>query len=232
MDDIEEILVDIQDKLVPFLDSYEQAIYHYLFRHTYLISKEACIYSTRAAEIGLGTGNDSKQPSMKTRSKKLRSLESKGCVQIIERSNKGITVKLFLPSEILSVQNLTEEISPVDIEELDFYKDRRLLGSLLEREGYRCFYTGRKITAENCYLDHVIPQAFSGNNSYKNIVASCYDANSMKNDKPVEEFVRSLYKEEIISLSEFRELKEKVAKLQAGELKPNLDVVLTAFTAT
>ena len=229
MEKVEELLIEIQDKLVPILDGYEQAIYHYLLRHTYLVGAETCLYSTRTAEIGLGTGDNSKQPSMKTRSKKLRSLEEKGCVEILERSNKGITVKLLLPSEISGIQNEMVETDSLDIEELDFYKDRRLLNSLLDREDFRCFYTGRKIAAENCYLDHVIPQASSGSNSYKNIVASCYDANSMKNDKPADEFIRTLYKEEIISLSEFQELKEKLTKLQAGELKPNMELVRAAI---
>lgn len=231
MDNLENIIVEIQDKLVPILDSYEQAVYHYLFRHTYLMGKDTCVYSTRTAEIGLGIGDNSKQPSMKTRSKKLRSLEEKGCVKIIERSNKGITVQLLLPSEIPSIQNTKLEIAPIDIEELDFYKDRRLLNCLLEREGYRCFYTGRKISADNCYLDHVIPQANSGNNSYKNIVASCYDANSMKNDKPADEFIRMLYKEEIISISEFQELKDKLSKLQSGELQPDIKLVHDAINS-
>lgn len=229
MEKVEEILMEIQDKLVPILDSYEQAIYHYLFRHTYLAGVETCLYSTRTAEIGLGTGDNSKQPSMKTRSKKLRSLENKGCIQIIERSNKGITVKLLLPSKVPGIRSQVIGATPLDIEGLDFYKDRKLLGSILAREDHRCFYTGRKITAENCYLDHVIPQASSGNNSYKNIVASCYDANSMKNDKPADEFIRPLYKEEFLSLSEFQELKEKISKLQAGELKPDIELVRVAI---
>lgn len=225
MENVEEILIEIQDRLVPILDSYEQAIYHYLFRHTYLIGLETCLYSTRTAQIGLGTGDNSKQPSMKTRSKKLRSLEEKGCIQIVERSNKGITVKILLPKQISHIQAQETAEEELEIEDLDFYKDRRLLNSLLAREENHCFYTGRKITPENCYLDHVIPQASGGNNSYKNIVASCYDANSMKNDKPAGEFIRSLYKEEIISLSEFQELKDKIVKLQAGELKPDVKLV-------
>ncbi len=40
MDKLEDILIQIQDYLVPKLDSYEQAIYHYVFRHTYLINKK------------------------------------------------------------------------------------------------------------------------------------------------------------------------------------------------
>lgn len=229
MEKVEEILIEIQDKLVPILDSYEQAIYHYLFRHTHLVGAETCLYSTRAAEIGLGTGDNSKRPSMKTRSKKLRSLEDKGCVQIVDRSNKGITVKLLLPSQVPGIQSQTSTVAPLDLEELDFYKDRRLLNSILDREGYRCFYTGRKISADTCYLDHVVPQSGAGNNSYKNIVASCYDANSMKNDKPVDEFIRNLYKEEMISISEFQELKLKIAKLQDGQLRPDVELVRAAI---
>lgn len=225
MDNLEKVLIDIQDKLVPILDSPEQAIYHYLFRHTYLAGKETCVYSTRSAEIGLGQGEKNKQPSMATRSKKLRSLEEKGCVEIVERSHKGISVKVLLPNEVLGIHNENPEETSIDLEVLDFYKDRRLLNCILEREGYRCFYTGRKITTENCYLDHVIPQANSGSNSYRNIVASSYDANSMKNNKPVDEFIRSLYREEIISLTELRDLKQKIEKLQRGEIQPNMELV-------
>ena len=222
MERLDEVLIEIQDKLVPILDSYEQAIYHYLLRHTYLMGVETCLYSTRTAEIGFGSGENSKKPSMKTRSKKLRSLEEKGCVQIIERSNKGITVKLLLPSSIPAISNPVEEEFSVNLDDLDFYKDKRLISSILEREKYRCFYTGRKITVENCYLDHVTPQSKAGNNSYKNIVASCFDANSMKNDLEVNEFIRLLYKDDIISLQEFQELREKIERLQRGELKPDI----------
>lgn len=229
MEKLENILIDIQDKLVPNLDSYEQAIYHYLFRHTYLIGEETCLFSARTADIGLGTGDNSKQPSAKTRSKKLQSLKRKGCIQILERSNKGTSVRIILPNQMPSIQNRKTTEPTINMEDLDFYKDRRLLESILEREGYRCFYTGRKIVRENCYLDHVIPQARSGDNSYKNIVATCYDANSMKNDRTADEFARSLYKDEIISISEFKELNVKIQKLQAGELVPNHELVRAAI---
>lgn len=229
MEKVEGVLIEIQDKLVPILDSYEQAIYHYLFRHTFLVGKTSCLYSTRSAEIGLGTGDALKKPSMNTRSKKLRSLEIKGCIEIVERSNLGIKVKLILPSEISHIQSQDAEAKPLELDNLDFFKNKKLLLSILTRENHRCFYTGRKLTIENCYLDHVIPQASGGNNSYKNIVATCYDANSMKNDKQADEFIRLLYKEEIISLSELGELKAKIAKLQSGDLKPDINLVKAAI---
>ncbi|MCB1863640.1 MAG: hypothetical protein KDI47_18210, partial [Gammaproteobacteria bacterium] len=95
----------------------------------------------------------------------------------------------------------------------------------------RCFYTGKIITEENCYLDHVISQSTGGNNSYKNIVASSYDANSLKNDMSVEDFMRALYKEDLLSIAEFNALKQKLVKLQNGELVPNEATVRQAISS-
>lgn len=228
MNVFKEILIQIQDHLVPTLDSYEQAIYHYVFRHTYLVGKKQMLYITRNAEIGFGTGVNTKTPSMKTRSKKIRSLEAKGAVKIIERSNKGILVELILPQNIAGLIK-KEEKETVNVDSLDFYKDRRLLPVLLERENFRCFYIGKKITEENCYLDHVIPQSKGGDNTYRNIVATCYDANSMKNDMDVDDFARVLLKEGILSLDEFNELKKKIENLQKGNLILNEKTLLRSI---
>ena len=228
MEELKKVLIEIQDYLVPILDTYEQAIYYYLFRRTYLIGADTALFSTRTAHIGLGAGIEGNQPSAASRSKKLRSLELKGAIKILERSNKGMLVAIVLP------QNISGLIKPevafeIDIESLDFYKDRRLLPSILEREGYRCFYTGKKITEEKCYLDHVVASSTYGDNSYKNIVASSYDANSMKNNKAVGDFIRQLYKEDIISLIEFENLKKKIEDLQKGMLFPNKESVKKAI---
>ena len=76
----------------------------------------------------------------------------------------------------------------------------------------------------------MVAQSSGGNNSYKNIVASCYDANSLKNNKPVDEFLRALYKNEILSLNEFEEMKLKLKKLQNGELVPSLISIKSAIS--
>ena len=228
MDEMTKNLIDIQDYLVPKLDTYEQAIYHYILRHTYLVGSESTLFSTRSAEIGLGSGTDGNTPSGNQKSKKLRSLELKGAVKIIERSHKGIFVQIVLPKDMGSLIDTSTQ-TEFDIELLDFYKDKRLLVSILEREGNKCFYTGKKITKETCYLDHVLAQSSGGSNSYKNIVATCYDANSLKNNKPVDEFLRVLYKKEILSLKEFDELKLKLNKLRNGELVPSSTSIKNAI---
>lgn len=228
MEDLKNVLIEIQDHLIPILDTYEQAIYHYIFRHTYLIQLETTLFSSRSAEIGFGAGTAGAQPSNSSRSKKLKSLELKGAVKILERSHKGILVAIVLPQNISGLIKLKDSFE-IDIDSLDFYKDRRLLPSILEREGYRCFYTGKKITEEKCYLDHVVASSTYGDNSYKNIVASSYDANSMKNNKSVGDFIRQLYKEDIISLVEFDNLKIKIEDLQKGKLIPNKESVKKAI---
>ena len=220
MDDLKKVIVGFQDLLVPFLDTYEQAIYMHILRNTYLSDKHQYLFNTRSAEIGIGTGDKTKKPSSKTRSKKLKSLASKGCISILERSNKGILVEIVLPQKTNFAHQNEFVAQTINIDEIDFYSNRTYVENILARENYRCFYTGKKLTTENTYLDHVIPQADGGDNSFKNIVASSFDANSMKNDKTVDEFIRLLFREELISLTEFNELKEKLKALKAGQLKP------------
>lgn len=228
--ELKQIVSDIQDHLVPKLDTYEQAIYHYIFRHTYLVGEKSTLFSTKRAEIGFGSGVANTPPSESQRSKKLRSLEAKGAIKILERSHRGILVEVLLPHEIPGLIPTDSDIS-IDLEALDFYKDRRLLPAILERENYRCFYTGKKLTEESCYLDHVVAQSMGGNNSFRNIVASSYDANSMKNKNPVDDFLRELYREDLISKSELTELKLKIEKLKNGELVPNEETVRKAIVS-
>jgi hypothetical protein len=115
MDDLKKHLLNIQDYLVPILDTYEQAIYHYIFRHTYLVGEHTTLFSTKSASIGLGSGAEGTSPSESSRSKKLRSLEQKGAVKILERSHKGILVTVVLPHDIPSLIKV-EWTSPVLID--------------------------------------------------------------------------------------------------------------------
>ena len=53
----------------------------------------------------------------------------------------------------------------------------------------------------------------------------------MKNDLPVDDFIRKLYKEDLLSLSEFNELKQKVKDLQSGRLSPKLQTITDAISS-
>ncbi len=218
-----ETLTEIQDYLVPILDTYEQAMYSYIFRHTILSGKDKTIISVKTANIGLGKSGTKAQPSEAVKMKKVRALVEKKCIEVINRSHKGTEVKIFLPKEIPGVVPVNIELSgSIDIENLDFYVGRKYVEELLEREGHKCFYTLQTIAPDNCVLDHVIPQAKGGNNSYRNIVASSFDANSLKNDKDVQDFIREIYRMGLINLAEMQSLKERIELLQSGKLVPEI----------
>lgn len=51
----------------------------------------------------------------------------------------------------------------------------------------------------------------------------------MKNNKTVGDFIRQLYKEDIISLIEFENLKKKIEALQNGMLAPNKESIRKAI---
>ena len=76
---------------------------------------------------------------------------------------------------------------------------RPLRQAIHAREDGRCFYCLRPITCKRWCLDHVVPRAQSGRNSYRNLVSCCVDCNSKKRERSAEEFFRSLYREHRLS---------------------------------
>lgn len=139
------------------------------------------------------------------------------------RSHKGTEVKINLPKEIAGVVpseiDLDEDI---DIDTIDFYEGRKYADELLRKESHKCFYTLQRLTKENCVLDHVIPQAKGGSNSYRNIVAASFDANSLKKDKDANEFAREIYRMGLINLDEMQGLLQRIELLQSGKLIPEI----------
>ena len=91
-----------------------------------------------------------------------------------------------------------------------------------EREGGRCFYCSRRITHHRRCLDHVVPQAKVGGNSYRNLVSCCLDCNSLKADRDAVEFVRSLYRDRRLSADELSGRLRALDELAAGKLIPPL----------
>jgi len=51
---------------------------------------------------------------------------------------------------------------------------------IYERDGYTCQYCGGKFPTEDLNLDHVIPRAQDGKNTWENLVCSCIECNRKK----------------------------------------------------
>ena len=71
-----------------------------------------------------------------------------------------------------------------NLEEIDFMRTRALRLAIHAREGSVCFYCLRRIAPEMQCLDHVIPRAQLGPNSYRNLISSCRECNSRSTFSP------------------------------------------------
>jgi DNA-binding Lrp family transcriptional regulator len=160
----------------------ERVIYSHLFRHSRLEGKLRFRFSIAWLARGVGL-------SMKATRNTVRRLIARGVLHLVEcNCRTQHVVRLRLPLEVKGVSaagNATHEPGPaprevINIEEADFLEKQILRQALHEREGGRCFYCLRRITARSRCLDHVVPQANLGNNSYRNLVSCCLECNSQK----------------------------------------------------
>jgi hypothetical protein len=222
--DLKEFFVQFQDHLAPKLDTYEQALYLYIFRKSRLLGLDEVTigFKSARARIATGVGQGGKLMSESTCSVKLQSLEEKGCIKVVRTNHDGRVFRLYLPSEIQGIIPPPAQERVVDIEAMDFFDDpaNRLL--LLKRENYRCFYTLQKLDKDNFIVEHVVSRP-EGNNSYRNCVASSREANNKKGAISAEDFLRRLYRESLLSESEFQDRMHALAQLKDGLLKPSLE---------
>jgi 5-methylcytosine-specific restriction endonuclease McrA len=219
--DVVTFLTDFQDYLAPRLDTYEQAIYLYVFRHSRLIERDEIVLGFKSARLRMATGIGEKGKPMaqNTCYEKLRSLQAKGCLEIVTVERSGSRIRLRLPSEIPSVIPDPATPDALDLEEIDFFTVAENRTQILLREGHRCFYCLRSLSADNQVIEHVVSRP-EGNNSYRNVVAACRSCNNRKGDSDAEDFFRVLYREAFLSSDEFEQRLAHLQRLRAGELRP------------
>ncbi len=221
--DLHRFFTEFQDFLAPKLDTYEQAIYLYIWRHSRLIGLEEVNIGFKSARsrMACGIGEHGKPMSEGTAYSKLRTLESKGAISVLRTEHTGRLIRLHLPNEIPGLIPNPEEAKPIDLEEMDFFEvpENRLL--ILKRENNRCFYTLAQLDEKNFVIDHVVSRP-NGNNGYRNIVAASREANNRKGAMSADEFLRKLFRDGFLSGSELEERLLQLNRLKAGELKPPL----------
>jgi hypothetical protein len=192
----------------------ERALYYHLLRHTHFEGKSSALVAILPLSKALGVAESSVRED-------IRALHERGCLKIEDRSRNGHLVRVLLPSEIHGVVPVNFPATPVDLETLDFYSNRRYLAALLARESDRCFYCLKAISAESCELDHVVSQANGRDNSYRNIVCSCHECNTTKQELAASDFVRSLYRRGVLSQAELENRVAALEQLQAGRSVPD-----------
>jgi len=210
--------------LAPRLDTYEQAIYLYIFRHSRLQDKEEITIGFKSArrKMAFGVGEKGKPMSENTCYEKLRSLESKGCLHILGTERDGTKIRLNLPAEIPGLISEGKIATSLGLEEMDFFnvQENRLL--ILHREGNRCFYCLRALNLSNYVNEHVTSRP-EGANTYRNVVAACLSCNNKKGSTSAEDFLRGLYRAGHLSMEDFESRLSALQSLRGGELIPIID---------
>jgi len=223
MNEFNDFFIEFQDYLAPKLDVYEQAIYLYIARHTLAVGKPEEIIGFKSArkKMAFGVGKAGTSPSEGIIYDKLKSLESKGCIKVLGSERLGTRVRLFSPNEIPGVIPNAVIETPVTIDELDFFlipKNRELI---LQREDRKCFYCLAALNENNHVIEHVVSRP-KGDNSYRNVVAACRQCNNRKNSTNAEDFLRTLYREGVLTAEELKDRLSHLERLRTGELRPSL----------
>lgn len=230
--DAVQVWKQMEDLLAPQLNFSlgDRAIYSHLLRHSRLEGKLQLQFSIAWLARGVGL-------SSKFTRDTVRRLIARGVLHLVERNCRvQHVVRLRLPLEVKGIcAAKTAGHLPggpagparaprvvINIEEADFLEKQVLRQAIHEREGGRCFYCSRRITHHRRCLDHVIPQANLGGNSYRNLVSCCLDCNSLKAERHAVEFVRSLYRDRRLSADELTGRLRASDDLAAGKLIPPL----------
>ncbi len=231
---LKHLWIQIEDFLFPRLrlSITDRAVYLHLLRHTRLEGRLQLHFSMPwlARGIGISTG-----PVRES----IRRLVALGALRLIRRSKAGHVIDVLLPDEIrglrpglpplgglpagagaIAVRGPASQPQSPNLEELDFLKTRALRQSIHLRERGHCFYCLRRTDARVQCLDHVVPRVRAGRNSYRNLVSSCLECNSLKGERPAADFLRWLYRQRRLTSAELNARLRALDTLASGKLPP------------
>ncbi|MGB2623165.1 MAG: HNH endonuclease [Candidatus Acidiferrum sp.] len=215
-----------EDLLIPGLrlSVIERAVYSHLLRHSRLEGKPRVRFSIPELNRVAGLTRWMVR-------KGVRRLLAKGVFRLAEKGKWGHTIEVRLPEEVRAIRArkiVAHETQPLpsvanlNPEEADFMASRALQRTIHARERGRCFYCLRRTRPATRCLDHVVPRAWMGSNSYRNLVSSCAECNSRKGERRAEDLLRWLYREGRLESSELKERLRALEKLAAGKMRPVL----------
>jgi len=159
----------------------------------------------------------------------LRRLFDLRVLRLVERNQVGHVVVVRLPQEIRAIRPYITAVRgaarlplAASIADADFFKNKALRQAIHSRERGLCFYCLRSLTVLVRTIDHVVPQARSGRNSYRNLVSCCRDCNSKKGQTPAEDFLRWLFRQRRLTDAELTARLRALDGLADGKLPPPL----------
>ncbi len=219
--------MQFEDVLAPRLGLtvWDRAVYSYLLRHSLVVGKLRLHFAVLSVARDLGLSNGPVRQAV-------RRLDELGALRLLERSKTGHLVEMRLPEQIRAVRpgkngafQPTGEPPASTLETTDFLKTWALRKTIHDRERGACFFCLRRTPAHVQCLDHVVPRARFGRNSYRNLVSCCIECNSRKSDRPAPDFLRILYRLGRLTPDELDGRLRSLKALAAGKLPPQLPSV-------
>jgi 5-methylcytosine-specific restriction endonuclease McrA len=218
-----QIWKQLEDHLVPRLrlSITDRVVYSHLLRHSRLEGKVQLRFSIPWLARSISLCANSTRWAV-------RRLVSRGVLRLIQCSKAGHVVEVLLPDEICTAstdrpRGIGGRLPPsfpraIYSGDVDFLKTTALRRAIHSRERGRCFYCLRHLTPMARCLDHVVPQAEFGGNSYRNLVSCCLKCNSQKGERSAIDFLRRLYRERRLSDAELADRLRALDALASGKL--------------
>ena len=222
--DAAEVCKELEDVLAPRLklSVLDRAVYLHLLRHSHFEGKPRLRFSILWLAHNLGI-------TARRARESVRRLVDKEVLRLVERSNIGHVVEVRFPGEVPAARDGRTGIGSraklqgeVNLDELDFMRTPALRRSIHAREHGVCFYCLRRTPRRAHCLDHVVPLAQSGSNSYRNLVSCCLNCNPRKSDLPAADFLRQLFREGRLSAKDLSARLLAVQALAEGKLRPQV----------
>ena len=216
--------MQFEDVLAPRLGLtvWDRAVYSYLLRHSLVVGKLRLHFAVLSVARYLRLSNGPVRQAV-------RRLDELGALRLLERSKTGHLVEMRLPEQIRAIRpgrngasRDAGEPPASTLEATDFLKTWALRKAIHDRERGACFYCLRRTPANVQCLDHVVPRARFGRNSYRNLVSSCMECNTRKGNRPAPDFLRTLYRQGRLTPAELDVRLRALKDLAAGKLRPSL----------
>ena len=214
----------LEDDLVPQLrlNLVERVVYYHLLRHSRLEGRLQLRFSILWLTRGIRLSAAPARAAVRT-------LVEKGALRLVERTRAGHVVEVLLPDEIHAAAPdgpvpgcLARRPRTASIEEADFLLTKTRRAAIHARDRGLCFYCLTQLTPRTRCLDHVIPLARRGKNSYRNLVSCCTECNTQKGETAADDFLRTLCRQRRITSAELANRLRALDSLAAGELRPVL----------
>jgi hypothetical protein len=215
--------IQFEDVLVPRLGLtvWDRAVYHYLLRHSLVIGKRRLHFAVMSVAHALRLSNGPVRQAV-------RRLDELGALR-----KTGHLVEMRLPEHIRALREAdgppaalaaapgTDKDRPSStLEATDFMSTWALRKAIHDRDRGACFHCLRRTPAHVRCLDHVVPRARFGRNSYRNLVSCCIECNTLKGDTPAPDFLRILYRKGRLTAAELDARLLALKDLAAGKLRP------------